>query len=259
MTGLAEKVVIVTGAANGLGAAIARRFAEDGARLVLFDIQRDAGERLAAELGADFVAGDVTREDDIAAIVAHAQARHGRLDCMINNAGIIGTTAGMREVDMDGWESTMAVLLRSVMFGIKHASRIMVPQHDGVILSTTSVAGVGPFGPAVYSAAKHGVIGLTRAAAAEFAPHRVRVNAIAPGTVPTPLTSAVYGDADGVRQAAAARTPLGFAVEPEDIAEGFAYLAGRGGRAITGQVLVIDGGLTGCPIGSKAFGLSAPG
>lgn len=254
MSGLSGKVAVITGAAGGLGAATARRLAEGGAQLVLADIAEDAGRALAVELDGLFVRTDVTSEQQIEALIDAACARHGRIDVMIKNAGVVGVKAGVREVSAAEWDATIAILLGSVFHGIKHAARRMVPQRDGVILSTTSIAGLGPFGPLVYSTAKHGVVGLTRSAASELAPHNIRVNAIAPGTVPTAMTGSVFGSLDAVRRTAAERTPLGTVVEAEDIAEGFAYLAGRGGRAITGQVLTIDGGITGCPIGSTAFG-----
>ncbi|NJC32886.1 NAD(P)-dependent dehydrogenase (short-subunit alcohol dehydrogenase family) [Sphingomonas jejuensis] len=244
MTRLSGKVTIVTGGASGLGEATARRFAKEGAIVILSDINDAAGERIAAEIGAHFRHADVTREADVAALVDEAVARHGRLDVMISNAGLAGAVGSITELSEDGWRKTCAVLLDSVFFGTKHAARVMRAQRSGVILSTTSVAGVAPLGPHAYTAAKHGVVGLTRSVAAEMAPHGVRVNAVAPGTVPTFLTAQVYGGADAVREAGAARNPLGRSVEADEIAAAFAYLASDDGRSITGQVLVVDAGLS---------------
>lgn len=247
MPSLNGLVTVITGAANGLGEATARRFVADGAIVVLSDIDARRGAAVAAELGMQFVAADVTVESEIAALVDAAVAAHGRLDVMINNAGLLGAVGSIADITEDAWNRTIAVLLGSVFFGMKHAARVMIPQKSGCILSTTSVAGFVALGPVAYTAAKHGVVGLTKSVASELAAHGIRVNAVAPGTVPTPLTAQVYGSAQGVRDAAVGKNPLGRAIEPDEIAGGFAYLAGPDGRGITGQILTIDAGLTACP------------
>lgn len=251
MTCLSETVVVVTGAAAGLGEATARRFAAEGARLILSDIQEERGRAVAAELGARFVRADVTVEEDVARAVDEAVRHHGRLDCMINNAGLVGAVGSIKDISAADWNATIAVLLSSVFYGMKHAARVMIPRGEGCILSTTSVAGLVALGPHAYTAAKHGVVGLTRSVASELANHRIRVNAVAPGNVPTHLTRQVYGSYDEVRRVAGARAPLGRVVEAEEIAGGFAYLAGPDGRGITGQVLTIDCGLSACPNATK--------
>lgn len=247
------RIVVITGAASGLGEAAARRFAADGAKVVLGDIQVERGAALAGALGGDFLRCDVTVEDEVEALVAGAQSRHGRLDCMINNAGQLGALGSVTDIDATAWDRTIAVLLTSVFYGMKHAGRIMREQRDGCILSTTSVAGLAALGPHVYTAAKHGVVGLTLSVASELAQYGVRVNAVAPGNVPTRMTELAYGDAEAMRQAAEARNPLKRVISAEEIAGALAYLAGPDGRNITAQILAVDAGLTACRLDASYY------
>ena len=136
------KVVAVTGGASGLGEATARLMAAEGATVLVADIQDDRGQGLAEEIGGRYVHCDVTREPDVAGLVDTAVREHGRLDCMFNNAGIVGAHGGIDEIPLEEYEFTMAVLLRSVFLGTKHAARVMKPQQSGVILSTTSIGGI---------------------------------------------------------------------------------------------------------------------
>ncbi len=239
---LADKATVITGAASGLGAATARRFAREGARLVLGDIDRDRGAALAAELGCVFMPCDVTKEGDIAALVDKSVAEHGALDCMINNAGQLGALGGIADISLESWDRTIAILLTSVFLGTKHAARVM--KNGGCILNTTSVAGRVALGPHAYTAAKHGVVGLTLSAASELAGQGIRVNAVAPGNVPTRMTELAYGDAAAMEASAKARNPLGSIVTADEVAGTFAWLAGPDGRNVTGQVITIDSGLT---------------
>jgi NAD(P)-dependent dehydrogenase (short-subunit alcohol dehydrogenase family) len=249
---VAGKVVAVTGAASGLGEATARLMAAEGARVVLADIQDERGQRLAAELGSEarYVHCDVTRESDVAGVVDTAVREHGRLDCMFNNAGIVGTHGGIDEIPLEEYEFTMAVLLRSVFLGMKHAARVMKPQESGVILTTTSIGGIqGGLGPHVYGAAKAAVIALTRNVAAELGAWSIRVNAIAPGKILTPMNAAnIVGDPDAMdeaREAFATRTPLrGRIGEAFDIAHAALWLASDDAGFVSGHTLVVDGGLT---------------
>lgn len=249
---LAGKVALVTGAASGLGAATARAFAAAGASVVVADIQAGPGDALARELGnAAFIRTDVTVEDEVAAAVDVAVARFGRLDCCVNNAGVVGAIGSIRDTSQADWDRTIAVLLRSVFFGMKHAARVMVPQGSGCILAMSSVAGVaGGLGPHVYTAAKHGVVGLVHSVASELAPLGIRVNAVAPGSVVTPLVAEVSGGMDAAIARSVARSPMRAPLMPQDIAAGLLYLASDDGARITGQTLVIDGGLTGCGFGA---------
>lgn len=252
MAGLRGQIVIVTGGGDGIGAATVRLFASEGARVIVSDINETTGKRVAAETGSDFVHADVTRESDVARLVAETVQRHGRLDCMINNAGALGPVASITQLEADAWNATITILLSSVFYGMKYAAAPMIAQGSGSILTTASIAGLVALGPHAYTAAKHGVIGLTKSVASELAAYSVRVNAVAPGTVPTPLTASVLGGEDQVRAIASAKNPLGYTVEAEEIAGAFAYLAGDHGRSITGQVLAVDAGITACPTALRA-------
>jgi NAD(P)-dependent dehydrogenase (short-subunit alcohol dehydrogenase family) len=252
MTGrLDGRVAIVTGGANGIGAGTARRFVEEGARVVIADLQVDDGEAFVAELGeaARFIRADVTSEDDVAATVDHAVSEFGQLDVMYNTAGIVGVVGRIAETPTDGWDHTVAILLRGVFLGMKHAARVMVPQGSGAIISTSSTAGIlGGLGPHCYTACKHGVIGLTKSVASELAASGIRVNAISPGSTVTAMTSAVIsGDhtaTDKAAAAIAAGSALGIAGFPADIANAALYLASDDARYVTGHTLVVDAGQT---------------
>jgi NAD(P)-dependent dehydrogenase (short-subunit alcohol dehydrogenase family) len=248
---LEGKVAVITGAASGIGAGTARRFVAEGAMVIVADMQVHAGEALVAELGdrARFSSTDVTEEADIAAAVDLAVAEFGRLDVMFNNAGIVGAVGRISETTAEAWDNTIAILLRGVFLGTKHAARVMRPQQSGVILNTSSTAGIlGGLGPHAYTAAKHGVIGLTKSVANELAPDGIRVNAISPGNTVTAMTAAVIsGDADNVETAAeriASTSPLGYAGFPEDIAAAAVFLASDEARYISGHTLVVDAGQT---------------
>jgi len=246
------KVAVITGAASGLGEATARLMHAEGASVILTDIQDDRGRRVAAELGdrARYLHCDVTAEADVAGAVDTAVREFGQLDCMFNNAGIIGAHGGIDEIPLEEYEFTMAVLLRSVFLGLKHAARVMKPQHSGVILNTTSIGGLqGGLGPHVYGAAKGAVIALTRNVAAELGAWSIRVNAIAPGKILTPMNAAtIVGDPDAMdeaREAFRTRTPLrGRIGVADDIAQAVLWLASDDAGFVSGHILVVDGGLT---------------
>jgi NAD(P)-dependent dehydrogenase (short-subunit alcohol dehydrogenase family) len=249
---LHDKVIIITGAASGLGEASARRMIAEGARVLMADVAVDSGERLAVELGdrAAFLRCDVTSEQDVARLVDEAVSRHGQLDCMFNNAGIVGASGPIDELSLEEFEQATAVLLRSVFLGMKHAARVMKPREGGVILSTTSIAGVqGGWGPHLYAAAKAGVVGLTRNVAAELGTYGIRVVAIAPGKIFSPMTAARGGaapdDAEALAAAFQSRTPLrGRFGLPEDVAATAAWLSSDEAAFVSGTTIMVDGGLT---------------
>jgi len=245
------KVAVITGGASGIGEATVRRFCEEGARVVIADIQEGRGMALAEELGpvARFVRVDVTAEDEIAAAIGLAVREFGHLDIMYNNAGIVGTVGSLLETPAEQWRKTIDILLNGVFLGIKQAARVMVPQGSGVILSTASTAGItGGLGPHAYTAAKHAVVGLTKSAASELSAKHVRVNAIAPGPMATPMIASVVSripaDMETVQKALREDSPLGVAGQARDIANAALYLASDEAGQVTGHTLVVDAGVT---------------
>ena len=248
---LDDKVVLITGAASGIGEGTARQVVEQGGKVVIADLQADKGVALASELGshATAIKCDVTLEEDIAAAVDHAVAHFGRLDGMVNNAGIVGAVGKVAETDVAAFDFTMNILARAVFLGMKHAARVMQPQKSGSIVSLSSTAGViGGLGPHAYTMAKHGVVGLTKSVASELAADRIRVNAVAPGNTVSAMTSAVIaGDPEATEAAAesiASGSLLGIAGMPIDIALAITYLLSEEARYISGHTLVVDGGQT---------------
>ncbi len=246
---LENKIAVITGGSSGLGEATVRRFVEEGARVVIADFQDEPGLALAKDLGdaTVFIHTDVTREEDVAAAVDLAVSSFGRLDVMFNNAGIVGAVGPIADTSLDAWERTVAVLMRGVFLGMKHAARVMVPQSSGAIISTSSTAGIlGGLGPHCYTACKHAVIGLTKSVASELASSGVRVNAISPGSTVTAMTSAVIsGDhtaTDKAEAQIAAGSALGIAGYPVDIANAALYLASDEAAFISGVCIEVDGG-----------------
>ena len=192
MTSLQErfrgKVGVVTGGASGIGEAIVRRIVAEGGRCLIADLAEDRGRALVEELGdaVRFSRVDVTVEGDVAGMVERAVSELGGLDCLFNNAGVLGVVGSLLDTSREDWDRSVAVLLTSVFLGIKHGGRVMREQGSGAIVNTASTAGVrAGLGPHAYTAAKHAVVGLTASAAVELMPSGVRVNALAPGTVDT--------------------------------------------------------------------------
>jgi xanthoxin dehydrogenase len=249
---LAGKVAAITGAASGFGAATARRFVAEGCKVVLGDIQEGPASNLARELGDSAAATvcDVTREEDVATLVDLAVSRFGKLDIMMNNAGIVGTVGPIDTTPADEWQATLDVLVNGVFYGMKHAARVMKPQKSGVIISMTSTAGImGGLGPHAYAACKHAVVGMTKNVGAELCRHGIRVNAIAPAGMATAMVAAVItgdpSDIEGAKRALAATSPLvGRPGLAEDVANAALWLASDEAGYTNGHVLTTDAGAT---------------
>ena len=243
------KVAVVTGGASGMGLATVRRFLDEGARVVVADLNAENGAAAIADLDAGdrvrFEQVDVAEEDDVVCAIAAATSTFGQLDVVFNNAGVGGAFGAVTDLHVEDWDYTFAVLVRGVFLGIKHGARQMIEQGwGGAIVNTASVAGLsGGNGPLCYSAAKAAVVNLTRAAALELAPHRIRVNAICPGAIDTPLMHG--GRPERVGENVARVVPWPDAVgRPDDIAGAALFLAGDDSAYVTGEALVVDGGLT---------------
>ncbi|GAQ79289.1 NAD(P)-binding Rossmann-fold superfamily protein [Klebsormidium nitens] len=245
---------VITGGASGIERSTAKNFVEHGAEVIIADRQVELGEAVAKELGpaVTFVRCDVTKEADVAAAVDAAIARHGRLDVMFNNAGVIGERGPIDQARAEDFDASLGVNLRSVFLGIKHAARVMKERGTGCILNTASVVAVtGGRGPHGYAAAKAGVVGLTQSTARELRAHNVRVNCILPGAVVTPLTRSLRPEThanktdEQVGQFLVDRG-MGFGgrhITPDDIANLAVFLASPDSCFITGQGIVTDGGM----------------
>jgi NAD(P)-dependent dehydrogenase (short-subunit alcohol dehydrogenase family) len=246
-------VAVVTGGASGVGAAMARVFVAAGARVVVADVDEDRVRSVADGLGngnaALPVRADVGDEEDLEAAIATAVERFGGLDCMINNAGVYGWDGPIDDTPAEAFDDAVRVILRGAFLGTKHAARVMRRQRSGRIVSTASVAGLaGGLGPHAYSAAKAGVIGLTRSVAAELRHVGITVNAIVPGGVITPMLAEVaLGDRAAVDRIEAkldSRPSLERPALPEEIANAALWLAGPHAAHVTGHTLVVDGGIS---------------
>ena len=239
------KVSIVTGGASGIGEGIVRRLVAESGRCLIADLQEERGQALGRELGeaARFMRADVSVEADVAALIEVAVSELGGLDCLFNNAGILGVVGSLLDTSRQDWDRTMAVLVTSVFLGIKHGARVMRAQGFGAIVNTASTAGVrGGLGPHAYTAAKHAVVGLTESAAVELMPAGVRVNAIAPGATVSGMTaSVVTGDPTALGQVEERLAKrFGRAAMPADVAAAAVFLASDEAWYVNGACLVID-------------------
>jgi NAD(P)-dependent dehydrogenase (short-subunit alcohol dehydrogenase family) len=253
---LAGKIALITGAASGIGRACAELFAAEGAKVLATDIQDARGESLAAQ-APEAIAYRHCDVRDAAAIktaVDAAVSQFGGLDILINNAGAPGTIAMLEDLDAEGWDDTHAVLLRSVAMGSRYGAAAMKARGGGAIINMASAAGVLVGGtPIAYTTFKGAVIHFSKAAAIELAAHNIRVNAVCPGVIATPIWGKMRADHDpAVADQIAAMVafqggkfqPLPRGGESADIAEACLYLGAESGRFITGQALGVDGGIT---------------
>jgi len=244
---LADRVAVITGGASGIGRATVLRFLAEGASVVVGDLNADVGQDLVTEAAAPdrltFIRTDVAEEHDVEALIGAATERYGRLDVVFNNAGSGGAFGPLTEISVEHWDRTFAILTRGVFLGIKHGARAMIAQGTGgSIINTASIAGLtGGSGPQAYSAAKAAVINLTLNAAVELAPDRIRVNAVCPGVIFTPL--AVGNNEEQMSEMVAALQPWPDHGAGADIAGAALWLAGDDSRFVTGEAIRVDGGL----------------
>lgn len=250
----AGKTAVVTGAASGMGKATALKLAGEGATVIAADIDEEGGAELAATSNGKilFKKTDVTDVAQIKALMDFAAEKTGGIDIVFNNAGAVGAREKIDEIDADGWDRTMNLLLRSVAMGIRYAVPHMIGREGAAIVNTASVAGLSAgMSPTAYAVAKAGVIHLTKMAAADLARHNIRVNAICPGFIKTNIFASALEIPKEQRdmanamiaEVAAQAQPVKGGGQPDDIANAVVFLAGPDSRFMTGTHLLVDGGL----------------
>jgi NAD(P)-dependent dehydrogenase (short-subunit alcohol dehydrogenase family) len=244
---VSKPVVLITGALTGIGRATAIAFAREGARLIVSGRRKEEGQVLERELRgldaeAEFVKADVRKEEDVRTLVDQAVASFGRLDVAVNNAGTEGQLGPLTEQSAESYAATFDTNVLGVVLSLKHELRVMTAQKRGSIINVSSVAGLVGFpGASIYVASKHAVEGLTKSAALEAAPAGVRVNAVAPGPIETPMLNRFVGSQENKKRFLQ-YIPLQRAGEADEIAHTILFLASDKASYVTGQSYVVDGG-----------------
>ncbi|WP_159647832.1 SDR family NAD(P)-dependent oxidoreductase [Sphingorhabdus sp. 109] len=248
------KTAVITGGSSGIGRASVELFLREGATVIMGDIDEAEGTAMMSSLGEGFFfkTCDVTREEEIRALMDYAAEETGGIDIVFNNAGAGGPRAPIDEISGDEWDFAMALLLKSVAMGIRHAAPHLKERGGGAIVNTASICSFqAGYGPIAYSTAKAGVLHLTKVAAAELAQYKIRVNAICPGFIQTNIFAATVGankeETQAINtvlgQAAASAQPVARPGVPDDIAEAAAYLASDAAGFVTGTHILVDGGM----------------
>jgi len=242
------KIALVTGAGAGIGRATAVSFARAGAKVLVSDINEDGGQKTVELIQqvdgeASFFHADVSVSGEVEALVRETVRIYGRMDCAFNNAGIEGTTASTHECSEDNWDRTLAINLKGVWLSMKHEIDQMLRQGGGVIVNMSSVAGLVGFAelPA-YVASKHGVVGLTKTAALEYAGKGIRINAVCPGVIQTEMIDRITGGQSEAEKEFIGYEPVGRMGRPEEVAEAVLWLCSDSASFVTGHAMVIDGG-----------------
>lgn len=250
MTGRVNaKVALVTGGSSGIGRATALAFAREGAKVVVADVAMDSGEetvRLIKATGGEalFVKTDVSKGAEVEALIQQIVKTYGRLDCAFNNAGIEGQFVSTAEGSEENWDRVLAINLKGVWLCLKHEIAQMLKQGGGAIVNTASVGGlVGAAGGYAYVTSKHGVNGLTKTAALEYAKQGIRVNSVCPGVIRTPMVERILSGNPQMAEMVAATEPVGRLGKPEEIGEAVVWLCSDAASFVTGLPMAVDGGM----------------
>jgi len=245
---LEDRVSLVTGGGGGIGRATALAFAEEGATVVVADVMVEGGEEtvlMITEAGGEalFVKTDVSRAEDVESLVKKTVDTYGRLDCAFNNAGIEGETASLQDMSEETWDRVININMKGVWLCMKYEIPQMLKQGSGAIVNTSSIAGLTGQATIAYGASKHGVVGMTKVAALENATKGIRVNAVCPAAVYTPMVENLMNSDENIKAYIENMQPMGRVGQPEEISQAVVWLCSDAASFITGHAMPIDGGL----------------